>query len=275
MFRYYTTHMKGPILSLGPIVGLALLFVLGLPIFALQYNRRGRPRTDRIERAGGSILLSRWFMEYGYWLMRVPARTLVALGVSPDMVTLLGLATISLGSAAVGFGHFGLGGWLMLFGAMLDAIDGMVARESGRSSDAGEFFDAVVDRYAEIASYIGLCYYYNDRPWAMGAVLGGLLGSLMVSYCRAKAEALGVADAPSGLMRRHERALYLGLGIALAPVVSFFQEPGDDHPVYYLTVIACAMVGLLANISALRMASYVKTRLHQDAAAGKADDEPR
>src|SRR5215510_5482259 len=250
MFRYYTTHMKGPILSLGPIVGLALLFVLGLPIFALQYNRRGRPRTDRIERAGGSILLSRWFMEYGYWLMRVPARTLVALGVSPDMVTLLGLATISLGSAAVGFGHFGLGGWLMLLGAMLDAIDGMVARESGRSSDAGEFLDAIVDRYAEIASYIGLCYYYNDRPFAMAAVLGALLGSLMLSYGRAKAESLGVHDAPSGLMRRHERALYLGLGIALAPVVSYFLEPGAEHPAYHLAIVACALVGVLANVSA-------------------------
>jgi hypothetical protein len=97
----------------------------------------------------------------------------------------------------------------------------------------------------------------------MGAVLGALLGSLMVSYCRAKAEALGVADAPSGLMRRHERALYLGLGIALAPVVAAVLEPGDPHPVYQLTVLACALVGLLANLSALRMASYVKRRLRE------------
>jgi len=260
MFGYYNAHLK-PYASIAPIVGLVLLFVLGLPIFAFQYNRRGRPRTERIQSAGGSILLNQWLMEYGYWLLNVPARTLAAFGVSPDVVTLVGLVIISLGSAAVGFGHFGLGGWLMLFGAMLDAIDGMVAREMGRSSDAGEFLDAVVDRYAEIASYIGLCYYYNDRPWAMGAVLCGLLGSLMVSYCRAKAEALGVQDAPSGLMRRHERALYLGLGIALAPVIAVFQESGDEHPVYYLTVIACAMVGLLANVSALRMASYVKAKL--------------
>jgi CDP-diacylglycerol--glycerol-3-phosphate 3-phosphatidyltransferase len=261
-----TPLIKGAVASLVPIVGLTLLFVLGLPIFMVQYNRRGRPRTERIMRAGGSILLGQWFMEYGYWFLGVPARAFTRMGISPDMVTLFGLGIISLGSAAVGFGYFGLGGWLMIFGAMLDAIDGMVARESGRSSDAGEFLDAVVDRYAEIASYIGLCYYYNDRPWCMAAVLGALLGSLMVSYGRAKAESLGVHDAPSGLMRRHERAVYLGMGISLAPVVSHFVEPQNPHPVHHLTVIACALVGLLANISAIQMTSYVKRKLrHQSA----------
>src|SRR5262245_21058681 len=254
-------HMKAMMTSLGPLVGLVALWLLGMPIFAAQYNRRGRPQTDRISKAGGSPLLGRWLMEYGYWVMQAPARLFAGLGVRPDVITILGLVVVSGGSAAVGFGHFGLGGWLILFGSMLDALDGMVAREMGLSSDAGEFLDAMVDRYCEIAGYIGLCYYYNERPFAMAAVLGALLGSLMVSYGRAKAEALGVADAPSGLMRRHERALYLGLGIALAPIVAYFQEYGSDHPVYYLTIVACVMVGLLSNWSALKMSAYVKRQL--------------
>jgi CDP-diacylglycerol--glycerol-3-phosphate 3-phosphatidyltransferase len=214
-------------------------------------------------------------MEYGYWLMNVPARSFARMGISADALTLIGLVVISAGSVAVGFGHFGLGGWLMLFGAMLDAVDGMVARETGRSSDAGEFLDAIVDRYSEIASYIGLCYFYNNRPLAMGAVLGALLGSLMVSYGRAKAEALGVDDAPSGLMRRHERALYLGLGIALAPVVSLIVEPGATAPMYHLTIIACLLVGLLANLSAVRMARYVKAELHRKKQGLATDAESR
>jgi len=255
------THMKAMMTSLGPLVGLVAVWLLGMPIFAYQHNRRGRPETERVSKAGGSVLLGRWLMEYGYWVMRAPARLFVGLGIRPDVITILGLIVVSAGSAAVGFGHFGLGGWLILFGSMLDALDGIVAREMGISSDAGEFLDAIVDRYCEIAGYIGLCYYYNERPFAMGAVLGGLLGSLMVSYGRAKAEALGVHDAPSGLMRRHERALYLGLGIALAPIVAFFQENGNPHPVYYLTVVACIMVGLLSNWSALKMSAYVKRQL--------------
>src|SRR5215470_2774727 len=168
------THMKSMMTSLGPLVGLVAVWLLGMPIFAYQHNRRGRPETDRVSKAGGSVLLGRWLMEYGYWVMRAPARLFVGLGIRPDVITILGLIVVSAGSAAVGFGHFGLGGWLILFGSILDAI---------------------VDRYCEIAGYIGLCYYYNERPFAMAAVLGALLGSLMVSYGRAKAEALGITDA--------------------------------------------------------------------------------
>jgi phosphatidylglycerophosphate synthase len=258
---YTLAHMKQMLTSLGPLVGLVALWLLGMPIFAYQYNRRGRPQSDRITKAGGSFLLGRWVMEYGYWVFQAPARLFARLGIRPDVITIFGLIVISGGSVAVGFGHFGLGGWLILFGSILDALDGMVAREMGISSDAGEFLDAIVDRYCEIAGYIGLCYYYNERPFAMAAVLGALLGSLMVSYGRAKAESLGVNDAPSGLMRRHERALYLGLGIALAPIVAFFQESGNPHPVYYLTVVACIMVGLLSNWSAIKMSAYVKRAL--------------
>ena len=258
---YTLAHMKQMMTSLGPLVGLVALWLLGMPIFAYQYNRRGRPQTERIQKAGGSVLLGRWVMEYGYWVFQAPARLFARLGIRPDVITIFGLVVISGGSVAVGFGHFGLGGWLILFGSILDALDGMVAREMGISSDAGEFLDAIVDRYCEIAGYIGLCYYYNERPFAMAAVLCALLGSLMVSYGRAKAESLGVNDAPSGLMRRHERALYLGLGIALAPIVAFFQESSNPHPVYYLTVVACIMVGLLSNWSAIKMSAYVKREL--------------
>jgi CDP-diacylglycerol--glycerol-3-phosphate 3-phosphatidyltransferase len=255
--------MKGIASSLGPILVLSALWLVGLPIFAYQYNRRGRPQTERIVRAGGSILLGRWFMEYGYWVMAAPARFFIWLGVTPDKITLLGLFTVSAASVAVGFGYFGLGGWLIIFGSMLDALDGIVARKTGQCSDAGEFFDSIVDRYCEIASFIGLCYYFNERPWAMGAVLFALLGSLMVSYGRAKAEALGVHDAPSGLMRRHERAIYIGLGIALAPLLAFFLEPGSTHPIYHLTIVACVVVGTLSNLSAIKMSAYVKRKLHE------------
>lgn len=247
--------------SIAPIVAITLVFILALPVFAFDYNRRGRPRTARIAKMGGTMLVNPWFMEYAYWFLDGPARLFTRLGLSPDALSFLGLGLIIAGSAAAGFGRFGLGGWLMLFGAMLDAIDGIVARKRGCASDRGEFLDAVVDRYAEIASYIGLCYYYNDRPWAMGAVLFALLGSLMLSYCRAKAEALSVTDAPNGLMRRHERALYLGLAIALSPVLAVLIEAHNPHPFFHLTVAGCALVGLLANISALQIAFYVRQKL--------------
>jgi CDP-diacylglycerol--glycerol-3-phosphate 3-phosphatidyltransferase len=253
--------------SIAPLLAIFALGIIGLPIFAHSYIRRGRPKTERIQKAGGSFLLNTWLMEYGYWFMGVPARGFVMLGLSPDAVTIIGLATITAGSVATGTGYFGLGGWLLVLGSMLDAMDGMVARAQGKSSDAGEFLDAVVDRYAEVATYIGFIWYMNETWWALGAVVAALLGSLMVSYVRAKAEALGI-EAPSGIMRRHERALYIGLGTAMAPVLAYFTEPvpwrdssGAEHPHYYLTVGALWIVGILANYSAVRSIWFVRNAL--------------
>ncbi len=246
--------------SIVPLVALFSLFVIGLPIFAHSWNRRGKPKTERIERAGGTFLLNTWLMEYGYWFMNVPARGFVKLGFSPDVVTLIGLAVILGGSVATGCGMFGIGGWLLVIGSMLDAMDGMVARAQGRSSDAGEFLDAVVDRYAEIFTYIGFIYYMDEVWWSLGGVLAALLGSLMVSYVRAKGESLGV-DAPSGIMRRHERALYIGVGTSMAPVVAHFTEPGNNHPYYFLTVGTLWLVGVLANYSAFRSILFVRRAL--------------
>jgi phosphatidylglycerophosphate synthase len=251
--------------SITPLVAMFSLFVIGLPIFAAVNARRGRPRTDRIERAGGSFLLSTWLMEYGYWFMGVPARAFIRAGVSPDFVTYLGLLMITLGSVAIGCGYFGLGGWTLCFGSMLDAMDGMVARAQGKSSDAGEFLDAVVDRYAEIGCYIGLVYYYNELWWGLGSILCALLGSLMVSYVRAKAEALGV-NPPSGIMRRQERALYLGAGCAMSPVVAHFTEPGNPHPNFYLTLTATTLIAIFANYSALRSIKFSLNALRQQRA---------
>ena len=61
---YTFAHMKTLVTSLGPIVGLVALWLIGMPIFAYQHNRRGRPKTDRIAQAGGSPLLGPWLMEY-------------------------------------------------------------------------------------------------------------------------------------------------------------------------------------------------------------------
>ena len=61
----------------APLIGLLLLFVLGLPIFAASHARRGKPQTERIQKAGGTFLINTWLMEYGYWFMSVPANGFV------------------------------------------------------------------------------------------------------------------------------------------------------------------------------------------------------
>ena len=91
----------------------------------------------------------------------------------------------------------------------------MVARLTGLSSEAGETLDAIVDRYAESAFFVGLLVYYRDSPVITALVAVAMVGAFMVSYTSAKAEAQHV-EPPRGLMRRSERATYLLAGSGLS-----------------------------------------------------------
>ncbi len=110
------------------------------------------------------------------------------------------------------------------FGAAFDALDGIVARARGLSSDAGEVLDAVVDRYADAAPLLGLAVYYRASLPALLLVLCALLGSMLVSYVRAKSEAMSLS-LPGGLMRRHERIAYLTAGLLLGPLWQMASIP--------------------------------------------------
>ena len=117
---------------------------------------------------------------------------------------------------ALGAGHFALGGWLYFLTGILDILDGRVARATGRVSAGGAYFDSVIDRYAELVVFGGLAYFYR-ASWSLFVVLAASLGSVMVSYARARGEALGV-DVKVGTMQRPERVFYLGLAMVVAPI---------------------------------------------------------
>jgi CDP-diacylglycerol--glycerol-3-phosphate 3-phosphatidyltransferase len=242
--------------------------VVGMAIFAVQQAMRGGVViSERVKRAGGSIFLGPWIMEYGYWSLSVPVRWLIRFKISPNAISLGGFAVVLTGCILAAAGFFGLAGPLLLLGSLADMLDGIVARERGLCSDAGEFFDSIVDRYADVALFAGLCVYYAGNPVAMLVVLLGLLGSVMVSYARAKAESLGVHDAPGGPMRRAERAVYLGFSVCLAPLPAYFFEAPlgavKAQPTYYLVLLTCSVIGLLANVHAVQMTLFVERALRQ------------
>jgi CDP-diacylglycerol--glycerol-3-phosphate 3-phosphatidyltransferase len=148
-------------------------------------------------------------------------------------------------------GHFSVAGALLIGGAIFDALDGMVARETGIASDAGEMLDAALDRYVDAAPLIGLAIFYRFSAWQMLAPLAALMGSTMVSYVRAKAEAMELS-LPTGLMRRHERIAYVSVGLVVAPEVS----PMLGHPwglVHPATQALVALIALLSNYAALKL----------------------
>lgn len=229
--------------SLGLLTGAAAAAIA----YALRVSYRGEFRSARLDAAGTSAFLGRFPQEMTYWVITPVVRQLVALGVTANAITgaslVLGLAA----GVALAFGHFGVGAGLAACSALCDALDGYVAREAGSVSPAGEAFDAAADRYNEFFFLGGLAVYYRESAAALLLVFCALVGSFMVSYASAKAEAKRV-KAPRGSMRRAERAAYLTLACALAPIFGAFAPSFTDAPV----VLALLLVGAVANASTIR-----------------------
>lgn len=139
---------------------------------------------------------------------------LVAWGVSPNAVTLLGFALTAGVGVLLALGWLRLGGVLVIFTTLFDGLDGLVARSSGRTSRFGAFLDSSLDRYAEIALYCGLLVYYLNRQQNLDVILLflALAGSLMVSYTKARAEGLGI-QCKEGLLTRLERLVIFIVGL--------------------------------------------------------------
>lgn len=153
-----------------------------------------------------------------YNLIEPVTRWLVRRGVHPNVVTVAGFVATVVAGILYSQDHVRTAGFLVLLGGLFDIFDGRVARVSGLASKFGNFFDSTLDRISEIAMYLGFMTLYNDYGTEMAAldvtmiyvITLALGGSLMVSYTRAKAEALGF-DCSVGFMQRAERIVLLGL----------------------------------------------------------------
>jgi len=159
------------------------------------------------------------------------ARPLHRLGVSPNFLTRVGLLITLCAAGLLAFGHQWVAGVVIIPASLFDALDGALARLGGRDTPYGAFLDSTLDRWAEIALYLGLLYWYTQRGEKVEIVLIYLTiaGSLMVSYTRARAEGLGI-ECKVGLFTRTERILTLiaGLLLQLMPwalgVLAFFTN---------------------------------------------------
>jgi CDP-diacylglycerol--glycerol-3-phosphate 3-phosphatidyltransferase len=220
------------------------------------------PPTARLDKVARSPYLPRVIMEFGYWMFTLPIAACLKLGITPNMLTFASLGLTAAAAVAIGMGHFALGGWTLFLAFMFDAWDGIVARATNRSSVAGEFLDATIDRYNDLLGFLGLMYYFRNDPLPL--ILGtlALIGSVLVSYTRAKGEAVGV-DPNVGWMQRHERAVYIGIATCLSPIVASFVEPDAAHPRHHLVVATLALVAFATNVTAVWRARFVLRGLSQ------------
>jgi CDP-diacylglycerol--glycerol-3-phosphate 3-phosphatidyltransferase len=198
-----------------------------------------------------------------------PAGNLLArLRFHPNIVTLIGLLLSAFAGLLYSTGAFFWAAWVLVLAGSCDVLDGQLARLTGRSSSFGAFFDSTMDRFGEILIFLGLAWYFSGgsvgsfstvseagpHAWSPISVLLILLaasGSMMVSYTRARAEALGL-DCKVGWMQRPERLTLLIIGSLLGalPVVGLL-----------LMKLTFLVLALTANFTAIQRMLHVRKEL--------------
>jgi CDP-diacylglycerol--glycerol-3-phosphate 3-phosphatidyltransferase len=154
------------------------------------------------------------FVTTGYLRIMEPIATvLIKLGISANALTTIGTVSTVLAGIVFGFGYMRTGGIIIALTAIADALDGVVARRTNKVTVFGAFYDSTLDRVADGALLAGLAYFYAVNPihankWMLAITLAGIIGTYLVSYARARAEALGI-NAKVGVMQRAERVALL------------------------------------------------------------------
>jgi CDP-diacylglycerol--glycerol-3-phosphate 3-phosphatidyltransferase len=254
---------------------LLTLLVAMIGGYAIRSQLVGRTLPSRLE-SGEGKLLGRPLMEAGYWFLSPITDLLMFIGATPNAVTLASLVPALGAGVAMGTGHFGLGALLAITAALCDLFDGVLARRLGTTSDAGELYDAAADRYTEFFFLAGLVVHYRTIVPLQLLALAALLGSYMISYSTAKAEALGL-PAPRGMMRRAERTFYMAAGSTFTPVIALALPPAlaarteiRDLPL----LVPLALVAILGNISAVSRFATIAGMARQRTEAPKLAARP-
>lgn len=162
-------------------------------------------------------MINERMQEWGRVQARKVAAWLKWTGLTPNMLTIIGLLLNVVVAAVLARGELFIGGILVLGAGLFDLLDGAMARVTDHTTPFGAFLDSTLDRYSEAILYGGLLLFLLDTPDAkLGSILtyATICGSLMVSYARARAEGLGY-KLQNGLLARPERIIILAAGLIL------------------------------------------------------------
>lgn len=181
------------------------------------------------------------------YLLDPLAAYLNRLRIQPNTLTLAGLAGNLIGAILVADGRLVAGGILILLMGPIDALDGAMARLRGEPSEFGAFVDSVTDRYSELVILLGLLVYFINHGDLLLVILVFIAaaGSVLVSYVRARGEALGYS-VKGGLLTRVERYLVL-------PPALIFGVPG----------VGVLIIAALANLTAVQRILIVRRQAHR------------
>ncbi|PSK94974.1 DUF4833 domain-containing protein [Taibaiella chishuiensis] len=208
-----------------------------------------------------------------YKIINPFVRFLIKLGLTPNAVTTIGLllnigvTVIFIVGAEKGnrgeLAYVGWAGGLILFAGLFDMLDGQVARMGKMSSTFGALYDSVLDRYSELILFFGICYYLVAHHYFLSSIFAfaSLIGSMMVSYTRARSEGLGIEN-KGGLMQRPERVILIAVSAIACGVASAFVAgdgkvfvPGIRFHVFELMsifTIPITVMAIMTNITAFK-----------------------
>lgn len=150
-------------------------------------------------------------------------RPVAGSGITPNMLTIFGLLLNFVCALAIGGGYLFASGVLLLLAGIFDMADGALARVRNAASQFGDFLDATLDRLAEASIGLGLLWHALVRhdDFQVGLIYAFVLGAVMISYARARAEMLQL-DCEVGVMARPERIVTLAVGLILAQATREF-----------------------------------------------------
>jgi phosphatidylglycerophosphate synthase len=219
-------------------------------------------------------------------------RLLIRAGLTPNMVTTIGLvlnigvAIIFIEGAEKGnrgdLSYVGWAGALILFAGLFDMLDGQVARLGNMSSRFGALYDSVLDRYSELILFLGICYYLVAHHYFLSSLVAfiGMIGSLMVSYTRARAEGLGI-ECKDGLMQRPERVILIGVSALACGIASKWMGgnykvhvPHSSFPIFEtisIFTLPLTVMAVLANATAIGRLRDAKKALEEQEQAQQAN----
>lgn len=216
---------------------------------------RGQMQGSGEAKSGQTVTLADLARKWTVGILEPVARLIGRMGISPNVVTLTGVV-LNLGVAWIlAQGYMRVGGLLVPLVALFDALDGALARLTAKRSRFGAFLDSTMDRFSEAILYLGLLFYYTRHGARQEILLiyATIVGSLMVSYARARAEGLGL-DCKVGLLTRLERVVVLTIALVLDQVS-----------------IALWVLAILTNFTALQRMYHVWRATHDEDEGGAAD----
>lgn len=211
-----------------------------------------------------------WLQQVIYKIINPVVRGMIKIGITPNFITTTGLLLNIVAAALFVYAgiyksgelaYVGWGGAIVLFAGLFDMMDGRVARVGHMSSTFGALYDSVLDRYSELVTLFGIFYYLILQGYLWGSMITfiALIGSLMVSYVRARAEGLGL-ECKVGLMQRPERVVLTALGAIFCGV---FGKTTAFDPMLIL-IVPLALIAVLANLTAFVRLEHCRNLLKNE-----------